>query len=164
MPLQYVDETKTLSEWPELWSVVVSDVVLSKCMHHKSCSLIAITGKRPNKNTAVRFTPVVGVLFVRLFIPVCLFVCFCVGVCQALAQLCPGQVWCSALAGGSAVPRGLQLCLLPGAWTARRTALSLFPSAQTKCCTYSNLPSPKSYLRMLPKRTSFILFRFLIPE
>ena len=46
----------------------MSDVVLSKCMHHKSCSLIAITGKRPNKNTAVRFTPVVGVLFVRLFL------------------------------------------------------------------------------------------------
>jgi len=24
-------------------------------MHHKNCSLIAITGKRPNKNTTVRF-------------------------------------------------------------------------------------------------------------
>lgn len=135
MPLQYVDETKTLSEWPELWSVVVSDVVLSKCMHHKSCSLIAITGKRPNKNTAVRFTPVVGVLFVRLFIRVCLFVCFCVGGCQALAELCPGQVWCSALAGGSAVPRGLQLCLLPGAW-----------SCTAHCSECFHLPKPSAVL------------------
>lgn len=60
-------KTKTLSEWPELWSVVVSDVVLSKCMHHKNCSLIAITGKCPNKNTAVRFSLFLFCLFVCLF-------------------------------------------------------------------------------------------------